>query len=507
MRPLAAVALSALLAGVLAAGCVQSKDPHAAVADAQRAVDAAAAKVLALDHDEAGGHADAALHQGGVNLDLVGYSNGVDDTGDANHIPLNATYNEFALHGHYAFLSRTSTDGSDGGFSVVDVQDPTHPHVVGGFRAQGGDDVEVTDDGTMAFLSTQRNTPQQVTGAAVQTQDPTTALPRGIYAVDIRDPAHPTLDSFLPLPVNGPHTMTYFHHPNGSEYLIVCTYDLVTDPVTGAIASAAPATQRVLVYLIAQNPAAGTVPGPRVSLLPVAQYQKVPPLNGARLVFPHDTSVQVHPLRGANDDVLLTVAYWDLGVRILDFTHPPTPTMDLSQLPTLPEVGSFTDFSPSAFDNIHFAKAFPDLLMGPNGTPMQVTVAEPEIISADHETGQVTFIDTTDPSHLEKVSSWTLPPQDPPLGVTDLDFSPHNFDTFDGKVALAHYHAGVWVVDVGSPQSLAHPAEVAFYMTAKPRDHTPAGLIPDTWGVKAKDGLLYASDISTGLYILRYTGP
>ncbi|MFO1533833.1 MAG: LVIVD repeat-containing protein, partial [Thermoplasmatota archaeon] len=491
MRRLLAMALVLLFA----AGCMQGADRQGAFEEAQRAVDDAARHVLALDHDEADGHRDAALHQGSFNMQLVGYSNGIDGSGDPNRIPRRGAFNEIALRDHYAYLSRTSDDGSFGGFSVVDVADPAHPQVVGDFRAQGGSDVEVSDDGALAFLSTQRNTPDQTLGALKQTQDPATGLGRGVYIVSLADPAHPALDNFVPLPYNGPHTLTYYHHPDGDEYLFVCTYDLVTDPGTGAITAAAPATQRLLVYLLQRNPAPGAVPGlPGAALLPVAQYQKVPPAS-ARLVFPHDTSVTTN----AAGQVVVDVAYWDLGVRLLDFTHPPGPSADIALAPPLPEIGSFTDFAPSAFNNIHFAKSFAEPMLL-NGTVRQVTVAEPEIITADHETGQLTFLDTTDATQPTKVSWWTLPAQEPPLGVTDLDFSPHNFDTWDGKVAVAHYHAGVWVVDLSTPEDLVHPREVGFYMTAKARADSPA-LQPDAWSVKQKDGLLYASDEASGLYI------
>lgn len=487
---------------VLAAGCTQPVDRAKTFEDTQAAVDMAARSVLALDHDVAGGHNNGTLHQGSYNMELVGYSNGIDASADTARIPAHGAFNELALHGHYAYLSRISSDGSFGGFSVIDVADPSHPNVVGQFRAQGGSDVEVSDDGQLVFLSTQRNTPDQVAGAVQGTQDPETGLPRGVYVVNVADPAHPALDSFVPLPYNGPHTLTYVNHPDGNEYLLACTYDLISDPVTGAISAAAPVTQKLVAYLISRNPAAGVVPGvPSVGLTPVAEYQRTDPAPAGKLHFPHDTSVQVR----SNGQVMVDVAYWDLGVRFLDFTHPPAPGPSAG-LPTLPEIGSFTDFAPSAFNNIHLVKPFNGILTDTAGKALDVTVAEPEIITADHETGQITFVDSTDPTAPKKISWWSLPQQDPPLGVTDLDFSPHNFDTWDGKLAVAHYHAGVWVVDLSTPENLAHPKEVGFYMTAKPRADSPRTQ-PDAWSVVARDGLLYVSDEATGLYVLRYTGP
>lgn len=497
MRGAAAV----LLVAALLAGCFQQSPDPDLHAEARDEVRAAVRPVLVRDHDAERGHFDASLHQAAVNMELVGYSNGVDDSGDPDRIPAKGAFNEIALHGNLAFLSRTSSDGSFGGFSIVDIADPSAPKVVGQYRAQGGADVEVTDDGQFAFVATQRNTHDQMVGSVQSTQDPGSAAPRGIDVVRVSDPAKPVRDSFVPLPVNGPHTVTYVNHPvTQDEYLVVCTYDLVTDPVTRAILSSNPATQRLLVYLIVRNPAAGAVPVPAIGLVQVAQYQLAPEEPG-QMAFPHDATVMYD---AASGKAVLAVAYWDLGVRLLDFTQPPSP--GAPSPPTLPELGSATDFSPSAYNAIHLAKAFPETLEDATGAQLQVTVAEPEIITSPEETGQLTFLDTTDPAAPRRLSHWTLPPQDPPIGVTGLDFSPHNFDTFDGKVAVAHYHAGLWIVDVSTPENLAEPKEVGFYMTAKPRKDSPV-LQPDAWSVRARDGLLYVTDEASGLYILRYTGP
>ncbi|MEA3143297.1 MAG: hypothetical protein QOG31_621 [Thermoplasmata archaeon] len=497
----AAVTLSALALLALA-GCFQAA-PTTDYAKVQDAVAKAADAPLALTHDDPAGHYDAALHQGSHNLERVGYSNGVDASGDPNRIPPSAYWNELAVTPTRVYLAAESTDGAYGGFSILDVSDRASPKVLSHFNAQNGFDIEVNADETLAFLATQRNMPDQVARGVQATQDPNAGLPRGIYVVDIRDKRAPQLDSFVPLPVNGPHTLTYVHHPlNGNDYLLACTYDLQRDPVTNAITGVVPATQRLIVFLVQPNAVGGALPQvqlpPRVSLTPVAQFQILD--NGAGLAFPHDARVAADPLDPAK--VYITLAYWDLGVRTLDFTDPPQPDparLDPAQSPQLREVGAFTDFSPSAYNNIHLATR--QLIAG---TP--VTIAEPEIISAPDETGQITFLDTSDVAHPTKISWWTLPAQDPPLGVSNLDFSPHNFDVWDGKVALAHYHAGVWVIDVHDQANLKAPKSVAFYMPAIPRTNSPVPQ-PDVWGVAQRDGYLYVSDQATGLHILRYTGP
>lgn len=495
MKALAAAAL--VLAAL--AGCLQQSEDTPDLAAVRSQVEAEAARVLTLDHpDEARGHYDASLHQGGANMRLVGYANGVDDSGDPARIPAKGNYNELAVTPDYAYLSAVSSDGSYGGFSILDIRGGA-PTFVSHWQGPPGYDLEVDPEGDFVYFATQRNSPEQLAGGAQSNSEAGANAPRGIHIVDVTDKRAPHLDSFVPMPINGPHTLTYVRHPNGMDYLIACTYDLVTDPGTGAIVGALPVTQRVVVFLVERRPDAPApvpaAPAPKVALVPVAQIQVTEPAAPGGLVFPHDTRVQVHPL---DNRALLYVAYWDKGVRVYDFSAPPGPSADGANPPALPLVGSFTDFSPSAYNNIHLAMPFDGLVAG-----RHVTIAEPEIIDAAEETGQLTFLDSSDPAAMAKLGHWTLPGN---LSVRDLDFSPHNFDTFGTKVALAHNHAGVWVLDVGGPNGLAEPTAVGFYMPAKPRPDSPV-MQPRVWGVFEQGGLLYVSDEATGLYVLQYTGP
>jgi hypothetical protein len=491
--PLRAAAVGCAI--LLLAGCFGDDGPdYAAVNDA---VDLAAAAVLLQVHDDERGHFDAALHNGSWNLQLVGYHNGVDASGDPAAINAAAPlgyYTELAVTDKFAYLSRQSEDGSFGGFSIVDIRDPANPRLEGEFFGLGSADLEVNDEETLAFLATQRNLPPQIAGSVLAAQDPRAGLPRGIYVVDIEQKDAPTLESFVPLPVNGPHTLTWFRHPDGNQYVAVCTYDLVTDPGTGALLGTLPVTQRVILLRVVQDS------GSPATLVPVGQFTIPEQAPAGKLFLPHDTRVQVgHPYDGG-DKVLLYVAYWDKGLRILDITDPASPQMT--------EIGQSTDLSPSAFNNLHLAQPFD----GPIGASERwVTVTQPEIQQADGETGQLTFFDTTDPTSPEKLGHWTLPPgEQGQLGISGFDFSPHNFDLWDGKVALGHFHAGVWVIDVHDDANLLEPKSVGFYMPNKPRPGSPVHQ-PSVWGVFVQEvqgePLLFAIDEATGLYILRYTGP
>jgi hypothetical protein len=483
--PLLAAFLAIL---VLGSGCLSRGDDRPDFKGIQEEAEQLAAPILVQEHGAADGHRNAALHAGAFNVRLLGYSNGIDSSGDPDSIPALGTYSELALAQDYAYQARNSVDGSFGGFVVYDIRNASRPFPIGEFDAQGGSDLEVNDRQTLAFLSTQRNTGDQVLGAIGQTMDPTAGLPRGISIVDISDKTHPVLEAFVPLPVNGPHTVTYHHHQgDGNEYLIVCTYDLLTDPGTGALLGVIPLTQRVLVYQVVENPAPV---GPAAGLVLVSQFQITDRAPAGQLFFPHDTRVQEW-----GNATYLYVAYWDKGLRILDFSSPMT-------TPVLPEVGGHTEFSPSALNALHLAQPFDELIDG-----RHVTVTEPEIVTAPDETGQLTFLDTTNPGDIEKLGHWTLPPgESGQLGVVGLDFSPHNFDLWDGKVAIGHYHAGVWIIDVGDEKNLQDPKTVGWYMPAKPRTASPTNQ-PNVWGAYVQGDLIYVTDQATGLYILEYTGP
>jgi hypothetical protein len=477
---------SLLLAG-LGAGCLGNDAPdYAAVA---REVEAAAFDLLVQDHGDARGHFDAAAHAGAFNIELVGYHNGVDESGDPNAINAVAPdgyYTELAITPNYAYLSRQSASGAYGGFVILNLRDdPAHPRFVGQYAAPGSADIEVSADETLAFFATQRNLPDQLVTGLAGSPSPSAALPRGIHVVDISDKTSPTLASFFPLPVNGPHTLTYHQHANGSEYVIACTYDLLSSLPAGGLAGVIPLTQRVLVLQVVRG-------GDGAVLVPVSQYTIPEQGSNGKMIFPHDTRVQVHPTWQGGDRTLLYIAYWDKGLRILDFSDPAN----------LVEVGATTDFAPSQLNNLHLAQPFDLPIAG-----RHVTVAQPEIPQAEGETGQLTFFDTTDPASPTKLGHWTLPagPQGQ-LGVMNFDFSPHNFDTWNGKVAVGHFHAGVWVLDVHDERNLRSPKAVGYYMPAFPRDASPVHQ-PNVWGVFEQDGLLYAVDEATGLYVLRYTGP
>jgi hypothetical protein len=463
------------LALLLAAGCLSASTPPAPPPlDVDRAALLPVGAPIVQDHD----HADPALHVGSANIAAVGYHSGYGD-GTAAALPEGQGFSEMAVwegerdgaNRTLAFVGRRG--GPDGGFVVIDATDPTAMQRLGAFPGLGNYDIEISADGAFAFSTTQWLPTEQDPAQLEPAEDQ-----RGVYIVDLADLASPALAGFFPVPTRGAHTLSHFAMADGRELVILNTYDFVPDP-----------SLRVPIPGLGGNPVAHRVlitqfvraPSPHLELLSVFQKtEEVAPQGKA--YFPHDTFVQVHPVTGA---LILYVAYWDLGAYLVDISDPTMPR----------ELSRLTDFSPSKHASIHLARPAPALIDG-----VHVTITEPELGATD-ETGQLTLYDTTDPAAPKRLGYWTLPGD---LAITEgLIFSPHNFDIANGRVYLAHYHAGVWVIDVHNASLLQRPEEIGYYQTAIPRPSF-AGYATNFWSAFYHDGLIYASDISAGLQVLRF---
>ena len=115
-----------------------------------------------------------------------------------------------------------------------------------------------------------------------------------------------------------------------------------------------------------------------------------------------------------------------------------------------------------------------------------------------------------------------------------LLFSPHNLDTgyfetteetdqshggnWDVRLYISHYHAGLWIVDletlIASEATdridIHFESTIGYYLPSGHLDGTPLdsayydfGWVPFLWAVEFHEGRIYASCISTGLYILQ----
>jgi hypothetical protein len=89
------------------------------------------------------------------------------------------------------------------------------------------------------------------------------------------------------------------------------------------------------------------------------------------------------------------------------------------------------------------------------------------------------------------------------------DYVIHNPFLVGTDVYISWYSDGVRVVDAANPSA---PKEVAYFVPpagqnpVKPSQRGVLSQTPQVWGVVVEDGLIYASDMNTGLWVLRRTG-
>jgi hypothetical protein len=448
--------LLALVATLVAAGCLAPATPGPSgpsVDDASAAI----GEPIVAQHD----HADPKLHQHAFGLGrsalVTGHEGGAAPPGEA--------YAETAVKGGYAYLTRY---GPESGLAIFDVKDVEHPKLVGSVRLDEGfePDVEVSDDGNWAFWETQRF-PIAPTLPAL---DPIANAPHGVHIVDVKDKAHPKDVGFYPVPPDGPHSITYARIA-GKDVLFLSVYAFAY--AYGDVE--VPGAQRLEITQLDTS-------GPFPTLKKLAEYVEPGSTGKGPGNFPHDVSVQAHPVTG---QTLAYVGYWDQGMVVLDVGDPAHPK----------EVSRYTDFGPAPYKAVHMARPFPVLLGG-----RHVTVIEPEVGGAP---GLLTFVDTTDPTHPTYVSSWGLPGN---VSASGLTFSPHYFDVDErGRVAIAWYHAGVWVLDASDP---TRPVATAFAEMPGTGARSIGlfggeGSAFDAWWY---DGHVVAGDSSGGLAVYRLAG-
>lgn len=460
--------LGSLLAlAVLLAGCASQSNPVPSSLPLPAKLPAVPGAPIAQEHD----HADPALHQASFGMTEVALAGGLDGP-----VPRGAGFGEVDINDGWAYVCR---GGAVGGFMVVDVHDPVHPEVTGEFAGVGCSDIKVNDANDLVFYGTQRNSPHDLVDNPAPLEQ---KLPRGVYLVNVKDKAEPTLERYVPLPPNGVHTQHYVQM-DGREVLFLQTYDWIPDaglglPVPGTGMNN-PVTQRISIFEVTSG-----VDGLRdLRLLSVWNIPE--PAPPGTNYFPHDITVQKHPLTGA---WLGYIAYWDHGLVILNVDEPASPRL----------VSRFTDTSPSKVVQLHQARPFPQLIAGKH-----VTVLEPELQAAD-ETGQFTLVDTTDPANPKRLGYWTLPGD--LIIPGGFLFSPHNFNLANGRIYLAHNHAGVWVVDVGSAERLAKPEAVGFYQPHHADRADGAACQHAVWSAFFVDGYTYATDGCAGLVVLQFEG-
>ncbi|MGQ0536077.1 MAG: LVIVD repeat-containing protein [Methanobacteriota archaeon] len=362
------------------------------------------------------------------------------------------------------------------GFAILSLADPARPSLVSTFddeRATGGDrNIAVSEDGDWVFLANE-GTVVAVPGVT-GVSDPERA---GIRIVDVSDKAAPRFVNFVPVGVGGVHTI-YSKDIGGATYVFglsngVNIYRLVDDPV------AEKTLQLVAKYVTATPNQLARLPDP-------TPQENV--VYARRVVGAHDMTVVEDEELGR---VLMYVAYSYDGFKIVDITDPADPQ----------ELASWVPDGPGAPYYVHSAEV--TWIDG-----RRIVVVGSEVFENRNFAvpSPIWVLDASDVAAPREVGEWHNPGEH---GSASILHSAHFYRIEDAKVYMAHYHAGVWVIDIADP---AAPRHVGYYLPHNDNGYRPEanccnGLdhagIPDTFDIEVRDGIAYAADLHSGLYALR----
>lgn len=444
MRLVLLVALAAV------AGCVQAP---ASLTEADLAVPDVL-NVLVPDHD----HLDPALHASARAIAQLAHDP-LEIGGDSPR-----TFGEIDIIGDLAVLGVLQPTG---GFVTVDISDPAAPKPLGWFEAGAtyAGDVKLSPDGKLAFVGANGLFAEdQILGAPLLA--PTAARSSGVQVVDVSDPTMPRLLSYYALPDTGVHMLDV--HVIGGDLYVFSVYGGVFG---------LPFNPPVFVPL----PGAG---------VDVARLESGP--TGAPMLR-HVSSyragmpaLQAHDITVYDDEelgVVMLCACGFHGVTVVDVNDPAMPV----------ELGLWQEH-----DDLYVHTVMPAVVDG-----KRILVAIPETFAAE-EQQPLWIIDASDPAGMATLGSWRLPGPDLTYD-SGYRFSTHNINVLDNKVYLAHFHAGVWVLDISTPEKLAAPDAIAHIMPIY--DGTLGASLgiaamPLVWEVIPAKGHLFVADIGAGLYVL-----
>jgi hypothetical protein len=336
-----------------------------------------------------------------------------------------------------------------GGFALVDGTDPANPVLVSKVQAGSayGADAKISDDSTTVFMSLQGG------GANCDIGDLPVVpmLPRkmncGAQLWDTTNKASPTFLGTQVSSTGGSHMMDY-EVMNGI-------------PTIAMAGQGAPGGQPIA-HVLGNKVSVG------VGRLEVGGN--------------HDVTLAMDPLMPGRALAIVANAY--SGVRVFDITAAAAPIL-------------LGEWRPAGSHYMH--------------TVMLTTVEGKRVIAAAEECfggGSVPctiwFLDATDYGNMQLLGQWRNPDGRTPSAF--VRWSAHNFNIADGKLYMGHYHGGVVVLDVSTLAKLANPPLVGNYLPAKPRvSGSFSSDVPYVWDAYPVDGVVWVSDINTGLYAVRLT--
>lgn len=451
--------------GLLVAGCLAPIDPQPSegVIPTQpfgkevTKVRAAAltgdlSKIIDTTHGGAHeAHAVPELHKANGGMTEVGYNPLTQVMNGPSITDKDAGFAAIDTWHQYACVTRFA---GLGGATIVDITDPAAPKVLSNVESgMLNSDCQFTDDGDYLLLASYTGTHPGLPLVPPPLAD---AGANGVLVYDVKDKAKPI---FL------------FHDVQGADA-----------PAAGSYHNVFTATIHDMIYIFQ------TFSGNILSFTPgdgalklVSKVEKAD----------HDMWVGQHPVTGAW--IMITGAGG--GTRIYDMADPANPTV----------LGEWAPHD--GLTGWH--RQWP-LLDTVEGRALMVVAGE------DCTTGHsrpYTVLDFTDPADIIELGNWQIPgkPQAPASPAHLCEFSAHEFETWNGYVATGNYHAGVWLIDIGTMERAKAPVVIGYYLpdevpaTNGGSANTPFKWNPYVWGGYFDErGYVVAADMFSGLYVFKF---
>ena len=385
----------------------------------------------------------------------------------------------------------------DGNFVAVAITDPDAgpmPAALADFMAAAPDVGLARSSGQAMWRSSCNDGPVPVERADALARDAPedeAPWPPGVMLVSVIDPASPRIVGYYPLPVLGAHSV-YVGESGGRTIIIASVTNLAT------------AASYFWFIEVTETPIG-------INMVLLSQYVEPANEGGAPLVNGHNDGVlQEHPVTGMP---LAYLANWHQGFVILDMSNPSFPEVigrwDDNTQPNLAP-GLDPQLVEDGSGNVHEAIPLNTVWGGRHYTFVgQEILARP----TDTPSGLINIIDTTDPSDPYTVATWTLP--------ADVEwseggvFSTHYVSYHGHTLFVAHYHAGVWAIDLSGlldgevSEADVHPPASGVYVPAKVSPKPPPDGSYD-WTPTIMDapvmpnGDLVVYDCTSGIYVVRF---
>ena len=420
-----------------------------------------------------------------VNMTVVGHN----DLGNRGYNGDVWVHADHAYVGHWGFQdwatgnNRFCPDVPNSGVAVIDVSDPSAPVRVATLQNPVGtsaEDVVVYDAGLRDIAATGL----QWCGGSRYDED----ADRGLMLWDVTDPANPVQIGYLKTAccTRGIHEFEVETHVNGRTY-----------------AYASVPTSRY--------PDANTASGYRDENGD-GDFRMIDITNPAAPVQVSDWGIQDiggpfsagqgcdpdpnygHSAEPSDDGTLAFVSYWDSGFVALDVSDPTNPVfLGRTVYPANADGDAHSSMYDDASGRLYAADEDFCKTSGP-GT--------------EKGFGYLRVYDYANLAAPVQIGEYRTPNS---LGTDDQaagDYTIHNPVLVGNRVYASWYSDGVRVIDVSIPSA---PREIASFVPpagqnpVKPSQRGTLTNTPQVWGVVVDSGYVFASDMNTGLWILRVT--